>query len=357
MLNIATTAAPIRKRRERLGDAPFIAALDFDYRNAATIARHMLGNGTPATLEMIRQRMAEYVRETALVEGGDDAWRIVPPAPAPRPSNDNAAPLAINLHQGCGLELMRGIPNGSIDLVLCDLPYGMTKLAIDPTIDVAEWMAEMHRIVTDRGAIVAFAAQPFTTDLMLASRAYDRGVERFFKQALVWEKPQPTGFAQARARHLKAHEDILIFSRGTVINGRSKRQMVYNPQNAVEVVKPMRPARKMGYIDCSVQGVLPPGTDYLALTNCPRSVVRYSKDSKAHPFAKPIALLEYLIRTFSNDEAVVLDPTMGSGSAGVAALATGRNFIGAENGVDQKGRCIFTIAKDRIAKHVARDHR
>jgi len=125
----------------------------------------------------------------------------------------------------------------------------------------------------------------------------------------------------------------------------------------MEVVKPMRAARKMGYIDCSVQGVLPPGTDYLALTNCPRSVLRYSKDSKAHPFAKPIALLEYLIRTFTNDDDVVLDPTMGSGSAGVAALSTGRKFVGAENGIDQKGRCIFTIAKDRIASHsVANDN-
>lgn len=356
MLALATTTALTRKRRKHIDDDAFLAALDLiAFRDAPTIARHMLASGTPATLPTIASRMADYVAVGG-VEALGAAGRIeadqepTTPTPSPTIANDNAntpaSVMAPMLHHGCGLELMRSLPDVSIDLVLADLPYGMTGLAIDPKINVAEWMSEMHRVVTDRGAVVAFGAQPFTCDLMLGSRAFDRGVERFFKQALVWEKTQPTGFAQARARHLKAHEDILVFSKGTVIR-RSERRMTYNPQGAVEVMKPVRPARQMDYMKRAIRGAQVEG-DYAALTNCPRSVLRFAKDSKAHPFAKPVALLEYLIRTYTDDGAVVFDPTMGSGSTGVAAHNTQRRFIGAENGTDRKGRCIFTVARDRI---------
>jgi len=363
MIALSTTTTIARKRRPHVDDTKFIDALDLKaYRTAPEIARHMLRAGHPASLALIAKRMTEFVAIGG-VEAKGQAWRIEPdcspgpPTPEPSSSNDNAPQITIpshhrspTLHRGCGLEMMRGLPDHSVDLVLTDLPYGISGLAIDPTINVPEWMAEMARIVTDRGAIVAFAAQPFTTDLILASRQFDKGKQMFFKQALVWEKPQPTGFAQARARHLKAHEDILIFSRGTVIGQRGGRQMTYNPQGAWEVEKKARiGTRSISYLRGAVRAE--PGIVYSALENCPRSVLRFAKDRDAqslHSFAKPVALLEYLIRTYTNDNGVVLDPTMGSGSTGVAAINTERRFIGAENGTDRKGQDIFTIAADRI---------
>ncbi len=359
MLALATTAAPIRKRRRQIDDAAFIAALDLhNFRTAPTIARHMLESGTPATLPVIARRMAEYV-EVGGVEADGKSWRIAanhtPPSPTTPIANDNMPTIAIpataaapTLHHGCGLDMMRSLPDRSIDLVLCDLPYGSTGLAIDPKIDVTAWMDEMRRIVTDRGAIVAFSAQPFTTDLMNAGRD-------IFKQEIIWEKVQPTGFQQSAARHLKAHENILVFSKGTVIAKRSKRQMVYNPQGAVVVRKKTREnERTCGYLKNQHTTVNKIGDFYEGLTNCPRSVLYGPKDRDAHTyhsFAKPIWLLEYLIRTYTNDTGLVLDPTMGSGSTGLACIATGRKFLGAENGIDRKGRCIFTMAKDRIAGH------
>lgn len=360
MFALATTAAPIRKRRRQINDAAFIAALDLhDFRNASTIARFMLSRGTPATLPTIARRMAEYVAIGG-VEARDNAWRITtdhtPSSPIAPGANDNrlAPTIAIPtnsatpvLHKGCGLEMMRDLPASSIDLVLCDLPYGMTGLAIDPKIDVAAWMAEMRRIVTDRGAIVAFSAQPFATDLIVAGRD-------IFKQEIIWEKPQATGFHQSGGRHLKAHENILVFAKGTVIGKRSKRQMTFNPQGAREVTRITRKvSRTVGYL-ANQHSTKAPGEIYTGLENCPRSVLLYGKDNKsAHSFAKPVLLLEYLIRTYSNDNDVVLDPTMGSGSAIVAAVNAGRRSIGAENGIDRKARCIFEIARCRVHDAIA----
>lgn len=347
MIHLATATKTTRQVPHDIPDEAFVAALDFEFRNASTIARHMLMAGTPATLTMIRQRMAEFVTESPYIEAGDDAWRIVATSPTipPQPANDDhkidlptnvAEPVLIN---GCGLEMLRGLPDESIHLALLDLPYGITRTSFDPVIDVEAHMKELRRVVTHRGAIVCFATQPFTTKLINAA-------PDLFKQSLVWEKPQGTGFAQARQRHLKCHEDILIFSKGTVIGGaRSKRKMTFNPQNVVEVERVLRKRKTKYMADVKGDDI---GKRYMALTNCPRSVLSYAKDSKVHSFAKPIALLEYLIRTFSNDNEVVLDHTMGSGSTGVAAYRTHRRFIGAENGYLEDGCSVFKIAEGRI---------
>ena len=265
------------------------------------------------------------------------------------PPNDVKAPLLI---KGDGLSMLRGLADKSVDMLATDLPYGMTGLAIDPNINLDEWMYEMHRVVTDRGAILAFCTQPFTNDLMNASRAFDQGVQGFFRQELIWEKPQASGFHQSGGRHLKAHENILIFSRGTVVGARrSKRQMVYNPQGANERVKFVRKVeRTTSYLSDSTCRKLV-GTPYDGHDNCPRSVLYCQKDSDmkgVHPFAKPVSLLEYLTLTYTNPNDLVVDPTMGSGSACLAALNTGRRFIGAENGTDDEGLCIYSKAKARI---------
>ncbi|EIZ78263.1 gp10 [Novosphingobium sp. Rr 2-17] len=361
MSNIATANKTARQAPGDMHDDDFLDALDYKFASASVIARRMAEAGTPATLDAIHARMAEFVSYTDEIEAYEGiAWRIVPPLPANDnvlPANDNSSPLASELQtvalptsvtapllvNGCGLELVRRLPDKSIDLALLDLPYGTTNAACDHVIDVDAHMMELRRIITDRGAIVCFAMQPFTTTLINAA-------PDLFKQSLVWEKPVATGWPQARARHLKCHEDILVFSKGTVISPkRSKRAMTYNPQNAIEV-EGKRRVHKSGYMT-DVKGKAM-GEAYMRLTNCPRSVLRYAKDSKLHPFAKPVALLEYLVRTFSNENEIVLDHTMGSGSTGVAAFRAGRRFIGAENGVFRDGSAIFPVASDRITAEI-----
>ena len=338
----------VKLQSSLIDDAAFIAALGYEYRDATTIHRLMVAAGTPVTVKAIRQTMRDFVRFTGLVEARGASWRIIPDRLAvslPQPSNDDIATmLPIGLHQSCGLELMRSLPDASIDLVLTDLPYGTTSNAIDPKIDVAQWMSEMRRVVTDRGAIVAFCTQPFTTDLMNAGRD-------MWKSEIVWEKPMATGFAQSRHRMMKAHESILVFSKGTVSGGdRSTRHMTFNPQGAEEVVtfnKRRNPDRD--YHGGSFKTKAAIGAPVKSLRNCPRDVVFFGNDQNAgHPFAKPVALLEMLIRTYSNENGVVLDPTMGSGSTGLACLQTGRQFIGAENGTNKKGQSVFFIAEKRI---------
>ena len=374
MLHLAaTTAAPSRKRNS-VDDDAFLDALGFDFRNVTDIARQRLANGTPASPPTIRKRMMEFAAYTPEIEGKGYSWRLTPEAPAndngdvpplppatgnrkgrraakavetiqPVSANDNPATvLPIGLHQMCGLELMRSLPDASVDLLLTDLPYGETRAKFDPKINVAEWMAEMRRIVTNRGAILAFCAQPFTTDLINAGRD-------MLKTDIVWEKPMATGFPQSHRRMMKAHETILVFSKGTVCGGgRSKRTMTYNPQGAEAYVSPNRKHIETDYQGQPFSTKAAVGDPVDRLRNCPRDVVYYPKDQgTGHSFSKPVALLEMLIRTYSNEGDVVLDPTMGSGSTGVACLPTGRQFIGAENGCKKNGDCIFTIAKNRIA--------
>ena len=345
LLQLATCTPSLRKRRAKIDDAAFVDALDFEYRDAPAIAREMLKQGTPATLAVIRARMAEFVENSDEIEGQGDSWRIVS-GPPPAPSNGNVAMPSIRLHNGCGLELMRSLPDASVDLVLCDLPYGTTRSAFDPLIDVSAWLAEMRRIVTPLGVIVAFCTQPFTTDLMNAGRD-------MWKSEIVWEKPNPTGFAQSHRRMMKAHETILVFSKGTVCGGdRSKRHMTYNPIGVEKVVTRNKKRNlENDYHGQSFSTKAAVGDPVNSLRNCPRDVVYFPKDKNTgHPFAKPIALLDYLIRTYSNEGDTVLDPTMGSGSTGVACAATGRKFIGAENGFKKNGDCVFAIAEERIAK-------
>ena len=385
----AADQTPRRRFEPKYSDALFLDALTHDWQTITQVSASLAVKGHKITRNTIVTRLGDLVIAGA-IEADDTGHRvrlIVPyadndvaaPAPEPEPkpkskvarkakasaappivaANDVAADLqryAIPRHvseplliKGDGLALLRSLPANSVDLVQADLPYGMTGICIDPVIDVDAWLQEMHRVVTDRGAIVAFSAQPFTTKLMNASKAFDRGIEMFFKQELIWNKEQPTGFQQSGARHLKDHENILIFSKGTVISRRSDRQMIFNPQGASKVVRiaPKR-QRTVGYL-ANQHSTKGHGEPYDGLKDCPRSVIYGSKDAKhLHSFQKPLWLLDYLTLTFSNPGALVLDPSMGSGTAGVAAVRNDRRFIGAENGVDRQGNCIYSIAKQRI---------
>lgn len=355
----ASKPKPATAKRGRYPDALFIDALTTRFQTARQLYTKLLPSGvSKASVYARYQRLADD--PTSGVEGDDYSYRLKAPKTAPdRPtktalamrsikprvtrkaSNDNIVRRAPNdparpvLVHGDGLAMLRTLDPGSVDLLLTDLPYGLTGLALDPVIDAKEWMAEMLRVVTHRGAIVAFASGSFSHCLT------DAGID-YLKDRLVWHKPKATG--QQLLRHMQAHEDILIFSKGT-ISRNSSRQMTFNPQNTGQQDAT---ARKASSSHCKDrQGWA--GTKYTQVTNYPRTVLEYGKDKdNIHPFQKPVALLEYLIKTYSNPGELVVDPTMGSGSAAVAAINCQRAFMGAENGMFENDRPIFDLAKKRI---------
>lgn len=227
----------------------------------------------------------------------------------------------IGLHQGCCLQLMENIEAQSVDLILCDLPYGTTQNKWDSIIPLQDLWAEYSRIC--RGAIVLAGSQPFTASLVM-SRA------DWFRYSWVWEKSAATGHLNAKRMPMKQHEDILVFS---------KSAARYNPQGLVPFNKIMR--RGNNGTNFGASGA----ENFQEFTNYPRSILRFTSDPKpVHPTQKPVALMEYLIRTYTNPGDVVLDNCMGSGTTGVACVNTGRQFIGME-----KDPVYFLVASERIS--------
>lgn len=241
--------------------------------------------------------------------------------------------MNINLQKGDCLELMKDIPDNSVDLILCDLPYGTTACKWDSVIDFNALWSAYKRIAKDRSAIVLTASQPFTSALVMSN------IE-MFKYAWVWEKSRPTDFPNANNKPMKKHEDILVFSKGTTANG-SDRKMPYFPQGLIESNRKVKRTSRGGF-----QGERPNQVDeYVSKhTNFPNTILKVPSEGKTvHPTQKPVALMEYLIRTYTSEGATVLDNCMGSGTTGVACVNTGRNFIGIE-----KEREYFKIARRRI---------
>lgn len=220
------------------------------------------------------------------------------------------------LWQGDCLKLMGDIPSGSVDMVLCDLPYGYLECAWDTAIDLPSLWSEYRRVVKPSGAIVLTALQPFTSRLVLSN-------PDMFKYAWVWKKTRVGNFATAPLRPLGEHEDILVFGFGGMASN-AKIKMTYNPQGTIAVNKTckgkgawaMRPGRTQA-------------ADYIqATSNYPRTILEVQSEGKpVHPTQKPVALFEYLIRTYTNPGEVVLDNCCGSGTTGVACMKTGRQCI------------------------------
>ena len=234
----------------------------------------------------------------------------------------------IKLMHGDCLELMKTIPDGSVDLVLTDPPYGTTACKWDTVIPFEPMWAELKRIIKPNGAIVLFAQQPFTS-LLVCSNIKD------FRYQLVWDKGYSTGFANANKMPLKKHEDVCVFYR---------KLPTYNPQGLIKI-EPKKNIRKIGRAGevmgiNSVEGKL----YYQKATNYPTTIIKTRKEKVFHPTGKPISVLEYLIKTYTQEGETVLDFTMGSGSTGVAAKNLNRKFIGIE--LDEK---YFEIAKYRIS--------
>ena len=233
------------------------------------------------------------------------------------------------IHGDC-LEEMAKIPSGSVDMVLTDPPYGTTACKWDSVIPFEPMWEQLERITKKRGAIVMTASQPFTTVLIGSNL-------RIFKYSLVWKKSQSTGHLNAWRMPMRAHEDILVFYR---------KPPTYNPELKDKPAANIRPiTSRTKKTDCY-------GSHKLDAHKCPpdktmpNSVLQFNNaQGTVHPTQKPVALMEYLIKTYTNEGETVLDFTMGSGTTGVACKNLGRDFIGIEK--DDK---YFEIAKERIRK-------
>lgn len=228
------------------------------------------------------------------------------------------------MHGDC-LELMAQIPNGSVDMVLCDLPYGTTACKWDSVIPFDPLWAQYRRITTPNAAIVLTASQPFTSALVMSNL-------KMFRYALVWDKGYTTGYGNANKIPMKAHEDICVFYSSLP---------TYHPQGCI----PYGKKNRRGRTDEAIGKNGLTESEYVQkLTNYPRSIISTQKEPRTvHPTQKPVALMEYLIRTYTNEGDTVLDNCMGSGTTGVACANTGRKFIGIEQDVKY-----FEIAKQRI---------
>lgn len=216
------------------------------------------------------------------------------------------------VYHGDCLELMNRIGDKSIDMICCDLPYGTTRNRWDSIIPFDQLWKQYERIIKDNGAIVLTASQPFTAQLVLSN-------PKLFKYSLVWEKTTRTGFLNAKKQPLRIHEDILVFC---------KKQPTYNPQFTAGKpykTKSGKPTDNYNHFD-SIETVSN-GQRYPTSIIKVNSVANGSAEKVKHSTQKPVLLLEYLIKTFSNEGDVVLDNCAGSGSTGVACKNLNRNFI------------------------------
>jgi site-specific DNA-methyltransferase (adenine-specific) len=224
------------------------------------------------------------------------------------------------------LELLPQIADESVDMILCDLPYGTTACSWDSIIPLNKLWEQYHRICKPNAAMVFTAAQPFTT-ILAASNLQN------FRYEWIWEKPQGTNPMNAKVMPLKSHENILIFYR---------KKPTYNPQMWYSTPYSGFSSDKstIGEVYGNQQSKHrdnPDGSRY------PKTVLKFKQEKGLHPTQKPVALMEYLIKTYTNPDEVVLDNTMGSGTTGVACMNTQRKFIGIES--DEK---YYKIAKERI---------
>lgn len=238
--------------------------------------------------------------------------------------------MNIDLRLGDCLDVMKTIEDNSIDMILCDLPYGTTNCKWDEIIPFDLLWNEYYRITKDNAAIVLFSTQPFTTK-MISSNMND------FRYCLVWDKIRAAGFLNANRMPLKQHEDICVFY---------KKLPTYNPQKYLD--KPYDKTKYNGKeLDKNVLGSYTSKSSKNNGERFPKSILKFSQNWKRqdqqHPTQKPELLLEWLIKTYTNECEKVLDNTMGSGSTMVACVSTNRNGIGIE-----KDENYFNIAKKRV---------
>lgn len=232
------------------------------------------------------------------------------------------------LYNGDCLEVMKNIPDKSVDMILCDLPYGTTQCKWDSIIPFDNLWEQYNRIIKNNGAIVLFGSEPFSTNLRMSNI-------KNYKYDWIWRKTKAQGFLNCKKMPLKDYENICVFY---------KKQPIYNPQGL-----------KFGSFNNFRKSKINKNEDVYGTerkfstsiaSNYPKQIIKFSNKSgkgHLHPTQKPVELLEYLIKTYTNEGETVLDNCMGSGSTGVACVNTNRNFIGIE--LDEG---YFKIAEERL---------
>lgn len=243
--------------------------------------------------------------------------------------SDQTSPFC-HLHHGDCLKLMADLPDACVDMIAVDLPYGTTYADWDVALPMDQLWAHYQRIIRGNGAIIFTTSQPFTSLVVVSNLPW-------FRCEWIWNKVHATNFANANRQPLKVHESVLVFARG---------QTTYNP---IKVSGAVNHKQGKSTVNISETRLINKRVDDdLSGLKFPVSIETFPKHSSQcglHPTQKPVALMDYFIRTYSNPGDVVLDNCMGSGTTGVAALESGRSFIGMEERVDY-----FEVARGRIEK-------
>lgn len=236
------------------------------------------------------------------------------------------------------LEGMKNIPDKSIDMILCDLPYGTTACKWDVIIPFEPLWFQYERVIKDNGAIVLTGSQPFSS-LLVGSNI------RLFKYEWIWKKGHCSNFAAARYVPMKEHENIMVFGKGKISYSPQMGEKSESSKNRAKykykpfVLKTDNPYGGFGFQDKQTKTTRHPQLRF------PSSVIKFNRDKSFHPTQKPVALFEYLIKTYTNEGETVLDNCIGSGTTAIACLNTNRNFIGFEK--DEK---YYQLASERIEK-------
>ena len=247
------------------------------------------------------------------------------------------------IKQGDCLELMKEIPDKSIDMILCDLPYGVTALKWDKTIDINKLWAQYKRIIKDNGAIVLFGNEPFSS-LVRCSNL------EMYRYDWIWKKHKPSNFQLMNYQCGRITENIMVFSKGKACYTSNGNNMIYNPQKTVRNKIRKANAKIYGNTDENILN------DYKTKDNFkkysfkqPTNILEFKPvyKNRLMPTQKPVELCEYLIKTYTNKDGIVLDNCMGSGTTCVACINTNRHYIGFE--IDEKH---YNTAKERIEKAI-----
>ena len=247
------------------------------------------------------------------------------------------------IYLGDCLELMPLIADESVNMILCDLPYGTTACKWDTIIPFDKLWKEYERIIKPNGVIVLTASQPFSSALVMSN-------VKLFKYDWSWQKSTSAGFIQAKNRPMRRHEDVLVFSKGSMghksLLAKDKR-MVYEPQGLVKVDK-IHKRPSTGAVNVIGKRKSHKKEFKVEYENYPNTILSFKvgNNKNVHPTQKPVELFEYLIKTYTYENDLVLDNCIGSGTTAIACKNTNRNFIGIE-----KGQEYFDLATKRIDDH------
>jgi site-specific DNA-methyltransferase (adenine-specific) len=245
---------------------------------------------------------------------------------------------SIKLIQGDCLEKMKDIKYNSVDLILCDLPYGTTACKWDTIIPFKSLWEQYNRIIKYNGAIVLFCNEPFTSSLI------NSNIE-LFKYKWIWEKSQGVNFAQCNHMPMSNYEEISVFG-NFGMSKNAKVQPIYNPQGIIEINKQKSAKTSTEHRVCDNNK-----EHIQKYENYPNQIIKFKSERGFHPTQKPVPLLEYLIKTYTNENELVLDNTFGSCSTGIACINTNRNFIGIEK--DEK---YFNIGVGRVKENITENY-